>query len=115
MYRNLMNRWWSVTLACVLGLGLLLVVPVRSLATVVSPGIGGQEPGPPPGTGDPAAGDPDVPTNTGRSIPVSGRRPVIGSIRRVPASPETRLGVRGAWLFKIRIALQGVRMFYLHD
>ena len=115
MHRNRMNRWWSLAMACVLGLVLLVAVPVRSLATSALPGLGGQEPGTPPAPGDPGAGDPDVPTNTGRSAPVSGRRTVIGSLRHTPAGPDTGLAVRSAWLFKIRIALQGVRLFYLHD
>ena len=114
MYRNLMNRWWTITLACVLGLVLLVAVPVRGLAGALGSVLGSPDPGTPGDPGPTGAGDPDVPTNTGRSAPVSGRRPVIGSMRRVPGGPDTGLTVRNVWVFKIRIALQGVRMFYLH-
>jgi hypothetical protein len=115
MYRNLMNHWWTLAVACVLGLALLVASPVRGLASTLGTVPGAPDPGMPSGPGGSGAGDPDVPTNTGRSAPVSGRRPVIGSMRRTPAGPDMGLTVRNAWLFKIRIALQGVRVFYLRD
>jgi hypothetical protein len=114
MYRNLMNRWWTFTLACVLGLVLLTALPGRGLATTVSPG--GSDPGIPQGPGSSGAGDPDVPTNTGRSAPVSGGYHLgVGSIRRAPSGPKAEWNAPNAWAFRIRIALQGVRLFYLHD
>jgi hypothetical protein len=115
MYRNLMNRWWTLTRAGVIGLVLLVAVPVQGLAISVTPESGNPNPGMPTDPGAPGAGDPDAPSNTGRSAPVLGRGPGKGSMRRAPGGPDAGWTTRSAWVFKIRIALHGVRLFYLHD
>ncbi len=110
MYRSLMNRCWTITLACVLGLGLLVSDPARCLASnVVSTGGVGQ--GPEPG----ASGDPDSPSNTGRPTSVAGRGNRVGSVHQAPAGPSEAGTARNAWVIKVRIVLQMVRVFYLHD
>ncbi len=115
MYRNLMNRWWSGAAAFAVALMLLVCNPGRSLANAGLPGAGGTDPGTPGDPGTTGAGDPDVPTNTGRSVPVVRQRVVLGSMRHAPAGSRELGTLRNAWVFKIRVALQGVRLFYLHD
>jgi hypothetical protein len=109
MYRFLMNRCWALVLACVLGLGLLMSVPMRGIAGTAP--VGGPEPDPSPI----AAGDPDSPSNTGRPTAVVVRGGATGYARQAPISPSEAWTPRNAWVIKIRIALHMVRVFYLHD
>ena len=110
MYRNLMNRCWTLAIACMLGLGLLATVPARSVASSVAPS-GGQDPDPAPN----ASGDPDSPSNTGRPTAAVRRGNTVGSLRQASAGPSEAWTPRNAMVIKIRIALQMVRVFYLHD
>ena len=115
MYRNLLNRWWTIALACALGLAFLVSLPAQALAGSGAAPIGGTNPGLPPEPGPNASGDPDTPQGTGRSAPSAGRGNTIGSMHQAPTGPVEMRTTGNVWLIKVRFALQMVRVFYLHD
>jgi hypothetical protein len=116
MHRNLVNRWWTITLACAIGLALLFALPGRSLAGSVLSAPGGVPDagtGPPPDPG--ASGDPDSPSNTGRSNSHSSPVSPAPVVRQTPIVSGGAWGTPAVWTIRVRYALQMVRVFYLRD
>jgi hypothetical protein len=117
MYRNLLNRWWTFTLACVVGLVLLASTAMTSHAGGFHRPIGGFDPVPVPAP-DPnpvGSGDPDTPQGSGRTSPQPSHGNTMGGLRQGASAPGEISSPSDVWVLRIRLALQMVRVFYLRD
>jgi hypothetical protein len=117
MRRFMMNRWWTIVLACVLGMAGLLTSPasVRADGKLSAPGSGGDNPTDSGVGGNPAGvGDPDIPTRSGK---VYGRG-AMGQAGTFDA-PAARIGQRSPetllWTMKFQVAMRMLRAYYLRD
>lgn len=113
MSRLISIRWWTITLALLLGVGGPLVLPAHSRASTA--GSGFIAPGSPgdgtPGSGGVGSGDPDGPSNTknSRRPYIAGRATEVGGrlSGTAAAGSETELLV-----VRIRLALQVFRIYF---
>jgi len=110
MMRNLMNRWWTLALALVLGVAGVVFLPGLGRAAGGNTNQIGGDPGMGPGPGDPSGGgDPDVPINTKSN---SKNRP-LGNQLAAPLAPGMSVGSapKLTWLFQFRTALLLFRVY----
>jgi len=120
MRRLMLNRWWTFVLALVLSVVGVVSLPAASWAVDGTGGLigdGSSDPiGSSPGAPDPSgAGDPDSPSNSGRTG--SARQSLNGGragIFGMHSTGDARVSSYDAvWMMRVRIALSTFRVYYL--
>jgi hypothetical protein len=108
MARSNTNRWWTIVLLLFLGVAGLFAAPSLGRADGVRVAV--EDPGPQnPGGGPTSTGDPDSPSNTGKS-----QRQLRGGAERGRAPDLGGARTNGAvWAVRLRVAMQILRMYYL--